>query len=109
MPRVAAKKAHDAAQAKAKFDAAFAARLHEADDFYADDTSTITVRYTDSQEPAPGTGNLSADPLFADSAANDYHEKSTAGRWDPAAQGGENNPAAGSVPPTPCGGTIPRR
>src|SRR5207302_2966766 len=58
------------------------------DDFLKDDTSTITVTYTDSQEATPGTGNLSTDPLFANAAAGDYHLKSTAGRFDPTAQGG---------------------
>src|SRR5439155_24802024 len=52
------------------------------------DTSTITVTYTDSQEATPGTGNLSTDPLFANAAAGAYHLKSTAGRFDPTAQGG---------------------
>ena len=33
-----------------------------------------------------GTGNVTADPLFA--SANDYHLKSEGGRWDPAAGGG---------------------
>ena len=34
------------------------------------------------------TGNLLVDPLFADAANGDFHLKSTAGRWDPAANGG---------------------
>src|SRR5206468_2104976 len=60
-------------------------------DFYIvpDETgSTIAVTYSDSQQAWAGTGNLSQDPLFANPAAGDYHEKSTGGRWDPAAQGG---------------------
>jgi hypothetical protein len=31
----------------------------------------------------PGTGNIDADPLFADPGDGDYHLKSQAGRWDP--------------------------
>jgi len=30
-----------------------------------------------------GTGNIGADPCFADSANDDYHLQSAAGRWDP--------------------------
>ncbi len=58
------------------------------DDFYADATSKITVTYTDSAETLVGTGNLSSNPLFANSANKDYHLQSTTGRWDPAAGGG---------------------
>ena len=58
------------------------------DDFFVDDTSTLTVTYTNSEEPIEGVGNLSVDPLFADPANNDYHLKSTAGRWDPLANAG---------------------
>ena len=58
------------------------------DDFIKDDSSTITVRFTDSQEAMPGIGNLSTDPLFANAAAGDYHLQSTVGRFDPTANGG---------------------
>ncbi len=58
------------------------------DDFIADATSRISATYTLSQESMPGTGNISTDPLFADPAAQDYHLRSTAGRWDPAANSG---------------------
>jgi hypothetical protein len=34
-----------------------------------------------------GTGNLSKDPLFANSAGHDYQLRSTAERWSPAANG----------------------
>lgn len=30
-----------------------------------------------------GTGNIGADPLFADASKGDYHLQSAAGRWDP--------------------------
>ncbi len=54
------------------------------DDFYLDAASTLSVRYTLSQEGWTGTGNLSLDPLFANPAAGDYHLRSRGGRWDPA-------------------------
>ena len=57
------------------------------DDIEVDETSKATVTYTLSQEALKGTGNLSKDPLFANSAGHDYHLRSTAGRWDPAANG----------------------
>ncbi len=58
------------------------------DDFYVSGDSTLTVRYSLSQESVTGTGNFSADPLFADPSNADYHLKSMQGRWDPAAAGG---------------------
>ncbi len=67
------------------------------DDFFQDDTSTITVTYTDSQEVLAGTGNIHADPLFADSGDSDYHLQSTAGRFDPTAQGGAGGFVADAV------------
>ena len=57
------------------------------DDVEVDETSKATVTYTLSQEKLKGTGNLSKDPLFANAAGHDYHLRSTAGRWDPAANG----------------------
>ncbi|HWB81530.1 MAG TPA: right-handed parallel beta-helix repeat-containing protein [Nannocystaceae bacterium] len=51
------------------------------DDFNAIDTSMITARYTLSEEPIEGEGNLSADPLFADPGNADFHVRSTKGRW----------------------------
>ena len=63
-------------------------------EIWNNDGSTITISYTDLRgnraacfDPCNaivwGPGNIDADPLFADSANNDYHLKSTAGRWDP--------------------------
>jgi hypothetical protein len=43
------------------------------------------VRFNDVQGGWEGEGNLDADPLFADAGQGDYHLKSQAGRWDPAA------------------------
>lgn len=42
------------------------------DDFAVDGTSSLTVTYTCSQEPIAGAGNISADPLFVNAAADDY-------------------------------------
>ena len=44
---------------------------------------TGTVTYSDVQGSFQGTGNIDADPLFADSDNGDYHLKSQIGRWDP--------------------------
>ena len=59
---------------------------NQGDDFEADPTSSISATYTLSQESIAGTGNISADPLFA--SASDFHLRSTAGRFDPLANGG---------------------
>lgn len=59
------------------------------DDFAGNETSPITVSYTTSEEEWEGTGNLNANPLFADAAQHDYHLQSKAGRWDPSANGGK--------------------
>jgi hypothetical protein len=61
------------------------------EDFYVvpDNTgSRILVSYSNTQQAWAGTGNLSRDPLFANPAAGDYHEKSRGGRWDPLARSG---------------------
>jgi hypothetical protein len=42
------------------------------DEFTVDDTSTLNVSYTSSFEALPGTGNISADPLFLDEPEYDY-------------------------------------
>ena len=59
---------------------------NQGDDFEADERSSYSVAFTLNQEGVAGTGNLSADPLFA--AADDFHLRSTAGRFDPTANGG---------------------
>lgn len=43
------------------------------------------IRHNDIQGGSDGVGNLDVDPLFADAENDDYHLKSQAGRWDPAA------------------------
>ena len=48
--------------------------------------STGTVTYSDIQGSYEGTGNIDADPLFADTAGSDYHLKSQAGRWYPGSE-----------------------
>jgi hypothetical protein len=42
-------------------------------------STPIKITYSDIQGGWPGAGNVDADPRFAE----DYHLKSTAGRWDP--------------------------
>lgn len=58
------------------------------DDVEVDGTSKINIAYTLSEEVLSGMGNLSTDPLFANLAGADFHVRSSAGRWDPAANGG---------------------
>jgi len=60
------------------------------DDFYTDESSTVTATYTLSEEVIDGTGNFSLDPLFADAAGGDFHLRSTAGRFEPAGGGAGN-------------------
>jgi hypothetical protein len=45
-----------------------------------------TVSYSDVQGGFSGTGNINADPCFADPCNGDYHLKSQAGRWNPTSQ-----------------------
>ena len=49
---------------------------------YAVDKTKIIVSYSDVSGGWSGTGNINADPCFADAANNDHHLKSQAGRWD---------------------------
>lgn len=49
------------------------------DPFSTDPSSSYEASYCLSDPAAPGTGNLAADPLFA--TDNDFHLRSTAGRW----------------------------
>jgi hypothetical protein len=57
------------------------------DDIEVDATSKATITYTLTQKAFKGTGNLTKDPLFVNPAARDYRLRSTAGRWDPSANG----------------------
>ena len=47
---------------------------------------TVTVSYSDIQGNWPGSGNIDADPCFADPSTGDYHLKLQAGRWEPKSQ-----------------------
>jgi len=63
----------------------------DGDEIVNDDSSIITIAYSNVQdglaaEPWPGEGNMDADPCFADPSRQDYHLKSQAGRWDPKSQ-----------------------
>ncbi|MBI5095204.1 MAG: hypothetical protein HZB26_22565 [Candidatus Hydrogenedentes bacterium] len=53
-----------------------------------DNTSTVQITYSNIAESIAGAGNISQNPLFANAAAGDFHLKSEAGRWDPAANSG---------------------
>lgn len=52
------------------------------DDFYVDETSSLNINYSLSEEHILGMGNTSGDPLFFDYENNDFHLLSTAGRYD---------------------------
>jgi hypothetical protein len=48
-----------------------------------DSVSKLPVTYCDVEGGYAGTGNIKSDPLFANLAGEDYHLKSTNGRYDP--------------------------
>jgi predicted outer membrane repeat protein len=48
--------------------------------------SSPTVIYNNVKGGFPDEGNIDVEPMFADADNGDYHLKSQAGRWDPAAQ-----------------------
>jgi len=52
-------------------------------------TQSFFIRYSNVQGSAVGTGNINADPLFADPDNGDFRLKSQFGRWDPVADDGE--------------------
>jgi|GEM_PF-370631 len=52
------------------------------DDFYVRSGSSINVSYSLSSEAWSGSGNLNSDPLFANASNNDYHLRSTTGRYN---------------------------
>jgi len=45
--------------------------------------ASVAASYCDIEGAWPGTGNIDADPCFADPENGDYHLKSQGGRWDP--------------------------
>jgi hypothetical protein len=55
-------------------------------EIFNDNDSVITITYSDVQGGWLDTGNIDADPCFADSDNGDYHLISQAGRWNPAGQ-----------------------
>ncbi len=85
-----------------------------------DGTSSLTATYTDfwnnSFAAFSGTGNMSADPKFANQSGGDYHLKSTGGRWNGSAwvKDTEDSPcldkgdpaSSYANEPTPNGGRI---
>ena len=52
-------------------------------DFELFEGGTLTVNYTLTQQGFAGVGNISSDPLFADTSIGDFHVKSINGRFDP--------------------------
>jgi len=46
----------------------------------------VIIGHSDVQGNWPGSGNIDADPCFADPSSGDYHLKSQAGRWEPKSQ-----------------------
>ncbi|MCP5522496.1 MAG: right-handed parallel beta-helix repeat-containing protein [Verrucomicrobiales bacterium] len=45
-------------------------------------SASIQARFTLSAEPIAGEGNFQVDPAFADPDGDDFHLRSTGGRWD---------------------------
>jgi parallel beta-helix repeat protein len=45
--------------------------------------ASVAASYCDIEGGWPGTGNIDADPCFADPENGDYHLKSQGGRWEP--------------------------
>ena len=60
-----------------------------------------TVMYSNVYGGWTGEGNIDIEPQFADAAGGDYHLKSQAGRWDPAANDGAGAWLADDVT-SPC-------
>jgi hypothetical protein len=58
----------------------------DGNEIFNDNDSVILVNYSDVYGGWDGTGNIEADPCFADSDNGDFHLKSEAGRWDPDSQ-----------------------
>ncbi len=77
--------------------------------------NTDAIRYNDLWENginytncSAGTGDISADPLFADEAGHDFHLMSQVGRWNPAVGMWATDPATSPCidagdPAFPCG------
>lgn len=54
---------------------------------YSEDAGGVAVRYSTAEEAHDGPGNLTANPLFANAPAGDFHLRSRHGRWNPATSG----------------------
>jgi hypothetical protein len=82
------------------------------EEIYVDEVSSLAVTYSITGKATEGTGNLSADPLFADPSAGDFHLRSTSGRWDPRAgrwvEDGEHSPGIDAADPGHEVGDEPR-
>jgi len=53
------------------------------EEIYVFGGGAVTASYCDIRGGWPGTGNINADPCFADTNNGDYHLKSQGGRWEP--------------------------
>lgn len=64
---------------------------------------TLTASYSNIQADGvvAGVGNINTDPLFANPSGGDFHLKSEAGRWDPAANDGNGDWVLDAVT-SPC-------
>jgi predicted outer membrane repeat protein len=58
----------------------------DGNEIWQNGNSIVAVSYSNVRGGYAGTGNLDADPLFADPNNGDFHLKSQAGRWDPTAK-----------------------
>jgi len=58
------------------------------EEFFADETSTLTIGFSRTDQSVGGTGNITDDCLFA-ASSGDFHLQSTKGRWDRDASGGQ--------------------
>jgi parallel beta helix pectate lyase-like protein/disaggregatase-related protein len=56
------------------------------DELWTNDSSQISIRYSDVQGGWLGQGVIDVNPLFIDPDVGDFHLKSQAGRWDPVSQ-----------------------
>ncbi|MEW6622969.1 MAG: S-layer homology domain-containing protein [Bacillota bacterium] len=60
------------------------------------------ITYSNIQGGFGGTGNIDADPLFANPSGGDFHLKSEAGRWDPSVNDGNGGWVTTDTVTSPC-------